>query len=117
MGRPRKPTAVLELTGAFRKNPKRRRTEPVPTGPLGEPPEHFTIEQAQVWHELAGACSPGVLTASDRLLVEIAAVMMLQFRKQGAHTKRGDLNLLISILSRMGMSPADRLRLGVAKRE
>jgi hypothetical protein len=70
MGRPRKPGAVLELTGAFRKNRQRKRTEPPATGPLGDPPEHFTAEQAVVWHELAAACPPGVLTRSGRLLVE-----------------------------------------------
>jgi hypothetical protein len=71
MGRPRKPTAVLELTGAFRKNPQRKRTEPPTAGPLGDPPEHFTAEQAAVWHELASICPPGVLMRSDRVVVEI----------------------------------------------
>jgi hypothetical protein len=114
MGRPRKPTAVLELTGAFRKNPQRRRTEPPATGPLGDPPEHFTAEQASVWHELAAVCPPGVLTRSDRLIVEIAVVLMLRVRQQGPRMRRGELNVLISVLSRMGMSPADRLRVGIA---
>jgi hypothetical protein len=114
MGRPRKPTAVLELTGAFRKNPQRRRTDPVATGPLGDPPAHFTAELVSMWHELASLCPPGVLTASDRFLVEIAAVLMLRVRKQAHILRRADLNLLISVLSRMGMSPADRLRLGIA---
>jgi hypothetical protein len=113
MGRPRKPTAVLELTGAFRKNPQRKRTDPPATGPLGDPPEHFTPEQAVVWHELAAVSPRGVLTRSDRLLVEIAVVLMLRVRKQGPRMRRGELNVLISVLSRMGMSPADRLRVGI----
>jgi hypothetical protein len=113
MGRPRKPTAVLELTGAFRKNPQRKRTEPPTTGPLGDPPKHFTPEQTAVWHELAAACPPGVLTRSDRLIVEIAVVLMLRVRNQRAHMRRGELNVLISVLSRMGMSPADRSRVGI----
>jgi len=113
MGRPRKPTAVLELTGAFRKNPQRKRTEPPATGPLGVPPEHFTGEQAVVWHELAAVCPPGVLTRADRVLVEIAVVLMLRFRKQGTYMRRGYFNLLVSVLSRMGMSPADRSRVGI----
>lgn len=113
MGRPRKPTAVLELTGAFRKNPQRKRTEPPTAGPLGDPPEHFTAEQDAMWHELASICPPGVLMRSDRVVVEIAVVLMLQFRKQGAHMSRSDFKQLVSVLSRMGMSPADRLRVGI----
>jgi hypothetical protein len=113
MGRPRKPTAVLELTGAFRKDPQRKRTEPPTTGPLGDPPEHFTAEQDAMWHELASVCPPGVLTRSDRCLVEIAVVLMLQFRKQGAHMSSSDFNQLVSVLSRMGMRPADRSRVGI----
>jgi hypothetical protein len=105
---------VLELTGAFRKNPQRKRTEPVPAGPLGDPPKHFTAEQVRVWHELAAVSPPGVLTAGDRWLVEIAAVLMLEVRKNSTHMRKGDLKLLISVLSRMGMSPADRLRIGIA---
>jgi hypothetical protein len=103
---PCKPIAVLELTGALRKDPQRRRTDPAARG------VHSAIlrsisrgEQTQVWHELKAVCPPGVLTAADRLAVEIASVLMLRFRKQGVHVRRGDLNQLVSVLSRRGMSP------------
>jgi len=44
MARPRKPTNLLELTGAYHKNPQRRREregEPIAPGPLGGPPEKW----------------------------------------------------------------------------
>jgi phage terminase small subunit len=113
MGRPRKPTAVLELTGAFRKNPKRKRTEPESTGAIGDPPAHFNREQAAIWRELVSTCSPGVLQRADRLLLEIAVVLTLRFRKQAAHMSSADMKGLISVLARMGMSPADRSRVGI----
>lgn len=45
-GRPPKPTALLLLQGAEKKNPKRiaaRQGEPIGKGPLGDPPEHFML--------------------------------------------------------------------------
>jgi hypothetical protein len=38
MARPRTPTNVLEIRGAFKKHPERKREDPEPAGELGEPP-------------------------------------------------------------------------------
>ena len=45
-GRPPKPSKLLELTGAFRKNPARgrvRQNEPASTGAIGDAPAKFMI--------------------------------------------------------------------------
>lgn len=41
MARPRKPTNVLELTGAFKKNPQRARQDAEAAGELSAPPPHI----------------------------------------------------------------------------
>jgi phage terminase small subunit len=114
MARPRKPTAVLELTGAFKKDPQRRReNEPKPSGPLGEEPLHFDEELKAIWRELVVMVPAGVLTISDRWLVELACRTMQQVRKGTALA--AERNLLLSCLSRMGLTPADRSKIAVPK--
>lgn len=116
MGRPRKPTAELERKGAFRKDPQRRRQrEPIPTGELGEAPFHLRVAEKRAWNELALLAAPGVLTDSDRWLVEIACGLLAKQcdRSRRGGLKAGELTALISCLSRMGMTPADRSKVGV----
>lgn len=120
MGRPRTPTAVLELTGAFKKDPQRRaaRTnEPAPEGDLGPPPKHFNADLAAVWKELAATCPAGVLTSADRWLVELACSLMLNFRRSKGLVTGKELSQLVTCLSRMGMTPADRSRVGVKQKD
>jgi phage terminase small subunit len=112
MARPRKPTAVLELTGAFKKDPQRKReNEPQPNGPLGEEPLHFDEELAAIWRELVAMVPARVLALSDRWLVELACRTMQQVRKGTALA--AERNLLLSCLSRMGLTPADRSKIAV----
>lgn len=112
MARPRKPTAVLELTGAFKKDPQRKRpNEPKPSGSLGEPPADFDRDLKANWRELACMVPAGVLTNADRWLVELACRTMQHVRKDIALAS--ERNLLLSCLSRMGLTPADRSRIAV----
>lgn len=120
MGRHRTPTKLLELRGAFKHDPKRaseRAGEPQPSGPLGEPPAYFTEELAAIWRELSALAPAGVLTNMDRWLVELAAQLMLKFRTLGLIPQVGmtgtELGMLVSCLSRMGMTPADRSKVGL----
>jgi hypothetical protein len=84
MGRPRKSTALLELSGAFRKNPARGRarvSEPVWNGPLGDPPEFFDAAHCAIWTELAQRSPAGVLARSDRAFFEILCGLMFTWRR------------------------------------
>jgi hypothetical protein len=120
MGRPRKPTHVLTLQGAFKKDPQRARpNEPKPAAQLGEPPKYFSDELVEIWHELDEMTVPGVLTVSDRWTVEVASQLMYQFRqsrtKESGQTMTGtELSQLNSCLSRMGLTPADRSKVGLS---
>lgn len=109
MGRPRTPTTVLELRGAFAKNPKRGRErahEPAPPAGLGRPPKYFDAADRACWRELERVCERGVCTRMDRPKAELAARLWAQFR-------RGELDgrktaLLSSLLGLFGCSPSER---------
>ena len=111
MGLNRTPTAILESRGSFinHKNRKEARAgEPVVTKKLGSSPKSFTDEQRKLWHEFAKIVPPGVATYADRWAVEIVVCAMAKFRAgtiTGAETGH-----LTSLLSRFGLTPADRSR-------
>jgi len=105
--RPRKPTELLELTGAFAKNPSRTR----PVGAksehgLGEPPAHLLAEEAACWHEVVGNSAANVLTSADRVLVEMVARLLARSRVEWL--KGAEWALMLQCLVRLGWTPADR---------
>src|ERR1017187_3686782 len=108
----RKPTRLLELSGAYRHNPQRRRPpEPQPTAPLGPAPEHLSPEAAACWAELEAMIPPGVVFASDRWAMELSATSM-------ADTRSGTISNaryagLLRLMAALGLSPVDRSRLSV----
>ncbi|MGR9056067.1 hypothetical protein ACU8NH_09175 [Rhizobium leguminosarum] len=107
MARPRKPTAALELKGAFKKDPQRktaRKGEPKPDGKIGVAPDAFDAAEVALWNELAGY---GFwLTDCDRLMLEIAVKLMVMFRKNTLDG--GGISKLIAALAKLGFSPTDR---------
>lgn len=107
MARPRKPTAVLELKGAFAKNPNRktaRSNEPIINEQIGDPPILLGDDEQTLWLELAGYGT--WLTAGDRLLLEIACRLMVMFRANALDG--GGISKLITSLAKLGFSPTDR---------
>ncbi len=107
----RKPTKVLEATGAFKKNPQRKRTDPATTGEIGAAPGYFSTEEAAVWSEIVQNAPVGVLTGSDRLHVEVLSRAIAQLRAtEPADIKPALLQQIRAGLSSIGMSPADRSR-------
>jgi hypothetical protein len=92
MARPRLPTALLELRGAFKNHPSRlkeRKYEPIVTTALPDPPQNLPRPVKAAWQEMQ---SRGWwLTSADQFLVEIAATLL---GKIGFSPKeRGALNL------------------------
>ncbi len=113
-GAQRKPTAVLALSGAIDKNPKRhaaRKLEPKPHSPLGNPPAHFDAGHCAVWHEVANRCAPGVLFGSDRILMELICTLICKLR--AGSIRALEQNLLLACLQQLGMSPISRSRIAV----
>lgn len=114
MPKPRKPTHLLELCGAFKHDPARgeaRANEPVPTGALGEPPSCLNKSQCAIWFELAAQVPPGVLTNADRFTVELTVRLIAKMRRGTAMAS--DTALLQNCLGRMGLTPSDRSKVSV----
>lgn len=117
MSRPRTPTALHVIRGTKRKHPERmreRENEPVPSGPIGEPPEWLTDEQVKCWHELVSICPPGVLGNSDRLALELTVRLMVESRGDNGLSGTS-IGHLISLLARFGLTPSDRSKVSVTK--
>jgi len=125
MGRPRKPTEVLEFSGAFRKNPARRRAranEPKITTALGDPPREW-LDGAELsgrfaallsaWREIVAQDVLHVLNASHRDLVESTCYLKYKIRRASAgygKSTSGDAAQLTANLRLMGMTPSDSSR-------
>ncbi len=116
MGRHKKPLELAMLTGAVKKDPQRYRKKiPKSEFPLGKPPTGM-IEGADVaWHEITAACAAGVLTMTDRIILEITANLLAEYRSDPPGFAVGKLRHLIGCFARLGMSPSDRAGLGVAE--
>lgn len=114
MGRPRKPTHLHEVTGSYVKNPGRRNNgEPVPREGIGTAPERLSTDFSEAWDELVANACPGVLGNSDRLWIEITARLLCEYREAPESMTGVRIGLLLSGLSKLGMSPSDRTRLQV----
>jgi hypothetical protein len=114
MTRPRTPTSILEARGAFDKNPNRRReSEPKAEGEIGNPPVRFSVAEIAAWDEIVSCCASGVLCKSDRIAVEIAAVLLAAFRSDPMGLPAAKVARLDSLLSRFGMTPSDRSKVTV----
>lgn len=116
MGRPRKPTQLLAISGGLDKNPHRyadRANEPRDDRELGDPPPHLEPEAKAIWREIQQLAPPGVLAHADRLIVEVAAVLMEQFRRAGKLMSLPAITRLQSVLGDLGMTPASRSKVSI----
>lgn len=122
----RKPTALLEASGAFDKNPSRRRDredEPVPEGPLGGPPEDWVTGAAagspqcqawvNIWDEVTTMAQFGVLSSMDRMHVENICYLQHRIRRMARGAMKwstSDFNELNKHLGQIGCIPSERSR-------
>lgn len=108
----RKPTAthLKVVTG----NPGKRalnKHEPKAAGEVGGPPADWTPEQKLLWWEVVNSAPDGVLTGSDRLLIELACRNLGQIRASGERMTAAQSAEMRRCLGEMGMTPSERARL------
>lgn len=112
MARPRTPTTVLKLRGAFKEHPKRekeREGEPEVREPLGDPPDTFDESLTARWVEVSTWCP--WLTIADRPAVEATCRLWTKMRNNDM--KGGDWATLLGYLCRLGMVPTERSKVKV----
>lgn len=117
MPKPRTPTNVLALKGAFAHNPDRgraRAAEPEPVGEIGDPPDHLDELARDAWRELVKHAHAGVLCAADRPFMEYAAKVWAQIKASPEVDPKLGIRFE-SIIGRLGMSPADRSKVSAIK--
>lgn len=112
----RKPTAthLKVVTGNPGKRPLNA-DEPEAAGELGAPPAGWTSEQKALWWEIVNAAPAGVLTESDRFLVELAVRNLAQVRASPDMTAAQSAEMR-RCLGEMGMTPGERGRLTSPKK-
>jgi phage terminase small subunit len=110
MARPRTPTNVLEIRGAFDKNPNRRREDAKTTGEIGDPPTYLSEMERLAWAEIVQNAPISVLTSADRQIVELASRLMAESRVDFTEFTAAKLARLEAMLGKLGMTPADRSR-------
>jgi len=113
----RKPSKVLEITGAYAKNPQRRNdAEPEGNGAFPElPPDHLDELEKTYWREIVDMVPAGVLTGSDTLAVEILTKLLTQFRTDYGRFTTSKLSRMSLEMGRLGLSPSDRTKLEIEK--
>jgi hypothetical protein len=114
MGRPRTPTNVLALRGAFDKNPDRAREDAETTGPIGEAPDYFNEKEVAAWDEIVLNAPVAVLRNSDRFILELASRLLAEQRDNWLDFPAARLARLEAMLGKMGLSPSDRAKVGGA---
>jgi phage terminase small subunit len=113
MGRNSLPLEIQQLKGADRKDParyKERKTAARSQQPFGDAPGHLTPAETAAWDELVATIAANVLCSADRWAVEIASCLMAKRRADPDKFKAAEAQLLISLLARFGMTPADRAK-------
>src|SRR5687767_10611729 len=113
MPRHKQPREVVELKGATRHDPQRYAKQvPKSETPLGEAPDWLTVEAKPVWFELKTYALPCVMTGDDRMAHATLSELVAEFRANPREMSAARIGQMVGLLGRLGMSPADRQKLG-----
>jgi hypothetical protein len=104
---------MAEIKGLVAHNPKRYKTEvPKSSVPLGQPPEYMSDRARQLWFEFEAYTPKGVLTGADRLILAVLCDLVAEYQENPKEFAVGKYAHLIGCAARLGLSPADRNKLG-----
>lgn len=118
MGAPKKPTALRELHGTANRNKQRNNPgEPVPTKGIGPAPDHLPEDMQLLWDEVVGHMYAGVLGEADRIALETMVRLIHRMRNDFDEMTAAQLSQLTGLLARFGMTPSDRTKIVVPKKE
>ena len=105
-------TSILEARGAFKKNPDRKRQDPVVKEKFPEEaPSDLSPIEVKWWHIVRKQVPIGVLTGADQSAVRIAAVLSAEFALNSGDMPAGRIAQMRAAMSDLGLSPAARAKL------
>ncbi|EPG1981291.1 hypothetical protein [Pseudomonas aeruginosa] len=84
-------------------------------GGVGEAPIHLQGPARLAWKELCAQSIKGVLTGSDRIILEVTANLLAEYRANPTEFAVGKYTHLIGNLARLGLTPSDRQKFGLEK--
>ena len=112
---PRKSLSQLAASGTLGKNLGRYQSRiaavPHVIRPVGKAPPHLSSAERSVWAELVRGAPAGLLTRSDRLILEVLSRLVVRMRT--SDPKTSELNCVVNVLSKMGLTPVDRNKLNL----
>ena len=117
MGRTPQPLEVAKLKGAIKHDPQRYRN--VPTGSafeIGKPPARMGAQAKLMWFEIIGEAPPGLLTASERKLLEVLSNLFVDYLADPASFSAAKLAAMDNRFGQLGMSPTARRKIAVDKK-
>ena len=127
MARPRTPSNILELRGAFRAHPERAREDAPGAAPFNrDPPAHLPMPTRRAWAYVVARLPQITLTSSDELCIEqcartLAAIWSLESRMgelAGSLPESKRMNdSLVRLLGELGMTPRSRTTFAAAPRD
>lgn len=117
MGRHKLTNTQARLTGADKKNPNRYKTvDPIVDFNIGQPPKYMSPDEKAAWKEIIDSIPEGAAAKSDRIMIEVASCLLAQMRSKGSEFASSRQNTLISCLSKFGLTPVDRQKLGINRK-
>jgi hypothetical protein len=108
MPQPRKSADLHAISGAYARNPKRKRRDVKASGAVG-PWKERSSEPHEVWDELVVGAPAGVLTTADRQALEYAVRLLVDMRNDPTGFPASKGTLLVNLLGKLGCLPASRL--------
>lgn len=114
MSRPRTPATILQLKGAFKDNPNRKREDAKVNKPIGEPPKTLTLFQLKIWREIVSKIPDDVAGDADEFMLELVVILFSEFRETPALFTAAKYGILHRLLSDLGMTPQGRAKIGAA---
>lgn len=115
MGRPHKPNEITRLNPGRGNASKYDLEIPKTDKPLGVKPFRLSAEAAKAWDEIVEAVPATVLVKTDRMIMELTCELMGEFRENPRQFATSKIGQLLACMSRLGLTPSDRVKLGVKK--
>jgi phage terminase small subunit len=114
MPRPRTPSNVLELRGAFKKDPQRKREDHPGVGEFSKaPPAHLPQGVVHAWHEVVKRVPLEAMSGSDELAVEITASLLATW---WLNKDMDTLKELRQWFAQLGLTPVARTKIPAPKK-